>query len=194
MPPANSTMLPLGTPAPAFTLPDFGSDCDDGAKTVSLSDLPADRPVLIMFICNHCPFVVHVADQLASLGNDYGNRVSIIAINSNDTQTHPADAPDKMTAFARASGFPFPYLFDESQDVALAYSAACTPDFFLFDADRNLAYRGQLDDSRPSNGEPVTGNDLRAALDAVLLGEPATSDQHPSMGCGIKWKPGNGSA
>jgi len=191
MPPASSTMLPLGTPAPAFSLPDFGTDGHGGASHVSLDSLPSDRPLLVMFICNHCPFVVHVADQLAALGRDYAGRLSVVAINSNNTDTHPADAPDKMTVFARESGFTFPYLFDESQAVARAYSAACTPDFFLFDKDHTLAYRGQLDDSRPSNGKPATGADLRAAIDALLAGKPAPADQHPSMGCGIKWKPGN---
>jgi len=191
MPAANSTMLELGTPAPAFSLPDHGVDGENGARTVSLDDLPADRPLLVMFICNHCPFVVHVEDQLAALGRDYGDRVAIVAINSNNIDTHPADAPPKMTEFAKRNGFTFPYLFDESQEVARAYHAACTPDFFLFDTDRALAYRGQLDDSRPDSGVPVTGTDLRAALDAVLAGKPAPEPQRPSMGCNIKWKPGN---
>lgn len=189
MPPANSTMLPLGTPAPAFSLPDHGAN--GNAATVTLDDIAADRPLLVMFICNHCPFVIHVADQLAALGRDYEGRISIIAINANDTNTHPADAPDKMTVFAKESGFTFPYLFDESQQVAHAYNAACTPDFFLFDSGHALAYRGQLDESRPNNGKPVTGADLRAAIDALLAGKPAPQEQLPSMGCGIKWKPGN---
>ena len=189
MPPANSTMLPLGTLAPGFSLPDHGAN--GNAATVTHDDIAADRPLLVMFICNHCPFVIHVADQLAALGRDYEGRISIIAINANDTNTHPADAPDKMTVFAKESGFTFPYLFDESQQVAHAYNAACTPDFFLFDSGHALAYRGQLDDSRPNNGKPVTGADLRAAIDALLAGKPAPQEQLPSMGCGIKWKPGN---
>ena len=191
MPPANSIMLELGTAAPDFALPDFGIRGDNGRRTVSLADLPADKPLLVMFICNHCPFVVHVQDELARLGRDYGPKVSIIAINANDIETHPADAPPKMTEKAETAGYPFHYLYDESQAVARAYSAACTPDFFLFDANRTLAYRGQLDDSRPTSDIPVTGIDLRAALDAVLAGRPVPGEQRPSMGCSIKWKPGN---
>ncbi len=194
MPPASSVMLELGTPAPAFSLPDYGVDGAGGTRVVSLDDLPADRPVLVMFICNHCPFVVHVQDELARLGRDYADRVSIVAINPNDVRAYPDDAPEKMTEAARHAGYVFPYLFDETQDVARAYRAACTPDFFLFDRDRRLAYRGQLDDSRPNSGVPVTGADLRAALDAVLSGEPVPADQKPSLGCSIKWKPGTGPA
>ncbi|USN97887.1 MAG: thioredoxin family protein [Phycisphaeraceae bacterium] len=190
MPPASSTMLELGTTAPAFSLPDFGIDGNNGARTISLDDLPADQPLLVMFICNHCPFVVHVRDELAKLGRDYAG-VSIVAINSNNVETHPDDAPDKMAATARQAGFTFPYLFDESQEVAKAYTAACTPDYFLFGSDRKLAYRGQLDDSRPGNGMPVTGADLRAAIGAVLSGKAVEGEQRPSMGCSIKWKPGN---
>lgn len=190
MPPANSTMLELGTIAPDFSLPDFGVDGEHGERTVALADLPADRPLLVMFICNHCPFVVHIQKELAKLGHDYPH-VSVIAINSNNPETHPDDAPEKMTETARDAGYTFPYLFDETQAVARAFTAACTPDFFLFNAARELAYRGQLDDSRPSNGVPVTGDDLRAALDAVLAGNPVASTQKPSIGCGIKWKPGN---
>ena len=192
MPPVTSAMLELGTPAPGFSLPDFGVDGADGGRVVSLDGLPSDRPVLVMFICNHCPFVVHVQGELARLGRDYADRVSIVAINPNDVGAYPDDAPEKMTAVARAAGYVFPYLFDETQEVARAYRAACTPDFFLFDRGRRLVYRGQLDDSRPGNGVPVTGADLRAALDAVLSGGPMPADQKPSMGCSIKWQAGRG--
>lgn len=191
MPPASSHMLDLGTLAPDFALPDFGAAGDGVARTVSTNDLPVDRPLLVMFICNHCPFVIHVQDELARLGRDYADSVSIVAINSNNTETHPDDAPEKMTEKARQAGYPFAYLFDESQETAKAYKAACTPDFYLFDANRRLVYRGQLDDSRPNSGQPVTGSDLRAAIEAVLAGEPVSSDQKPSIGCSIKWKPGN---
>tara|TARA_Y100001933_G_scaffold249756_1_gene285152 strand:- start:386 stop:949 length:564 start_codon:yes stop_codon:yes gene_type:complete len=184
-------MLELGTPMPAFDLPDFGPEGNNGARTVSSEDLPADRPVLVAFICNHCPFVIHIQDQLAALARDYQDRVPMIAINANNPETHPDDAPAKMTEKAREAGYPFPYLFDESQAVAHAFHARCTPDFFLFDADRKLAYRGQLDESRPSNPTPVTGSDLRTALDAVLAGSPVPEPHQPSIGCGIKWKPGN---
>jgi thiol-disulfide isomerase/thioredoxin len=153
----------------------------------------ADAPaLLVMFICNHCPFVQHVRDELARLGRGYAERgVGIVAINANDVDRYPQDGPDAMREEARAVGYPFPYLFDETQEVARAYRAACTPDFFLFDADRKLAYRGQLDASRPGNDLPVTGRDLRAALDAVLAGRSVPEPQVPSIGCGIKWKPGN---
>ena len=178
-----SQMLPLGSVAPDFELPD-----PDG----KLHSLPADKSAyLVMFICNHCPFVIHVREELARLGRDYGDGdVAIVAISSNDVATHPADSPDKMKQEAAANGYTFPYLFDETQSVAKAYRAACTPDFFLFDRDRRLVYRGQLDDSRPSNDLPVTGSDLRAALDATLSGEPVSAEQKPSIGCNIKWKPG----
>ena len=181
-----STMLELGTSAPHFSLPDV-----DGG-TVSRDDF-ADAPaLLVMFICNHCPFVKHVREELARIGRDYGARgVGIVAISSNDAVAYPADAPDRMREEKRDAAYPFPYLFDESQEVAHAYRAACTPDFFLFDAGRRLVYRGQLDDSRPSNDVPVTGSDLRAALDAVLEGRPVAARQKPSLGCNIKWKPGN---
>ena len=188
MPPANSAMLELGTEMPTFDLPDFGSN---SAPSVSSDKLPAQTPVLVMFICNHCPFVVHLENQLAALGTDYAGRLSIIAINSNDSQTHPADAPAKMTEKATQAGYTFPYLFDESQETAHAFRARCTPDFFLFDASRHLVYRGQLDPSRPSNAEPVDGRDLRDAIDALLAGNPIPEPQLPSLGCGIKWKPGN---
>ena len=180
-----STMIPLGTPAPGFDLPDVVSGVN---KTLGDFD---GTPLLVMFICNHCPFVVHVREQLAAIGRDYGERVGVVAINSNDVENYPDDAPDKMKSEAETHGYNFPYLFDETQNVATAYSAACTPDFFLFGADHKLAYRGQLDDSRPGNDEPVTGTDLRAAIDAVLAGDEPIKEQRPSVGCGIKWKPGN---
>ncbi|HSJ23542.1 MAG TPA: thioredoxin family protein [Longimicrobiales bacterium] len=181
-----STMLELGTPAPDFTLPDT-----DGG-TVSLDDY-ADAPaLLVMFLCNHCPFVKHVRDELARLGRDYGSRgVAIVAISSNDPAAYPDDSPERMREEKRDAGYTFPYLFDGTQQVASAYRAACTPDFFLFDADRRLVYRGQLDDSRPGNDVPVTGSDLRVALDAVLDGRPVPADQTPSLGCNIKWRAGN---
>jgi peroxiredoxin len=180
-----STMLPLGTPAPDFQLP------DTSGRVVSRDDY-ADRPaLLVMFICNHCPYVRHVADEIARVGRDYQDRgVGIVAINSNDVVQQPGDDPVAMAEFAAERGFVFPYLYDESQAVAAAYHAACTPDFFLFDADRRLAYRGQLDGARPSNEVPIDGRDLRAAIDAVLAGEPVPEPQLPSLGCNIKWKPG----
>jgi thiol-disulfide isomerase/thioredoxin len=179
-----SQMLPLGTRAPAFSLPD-----PDGTVH-SLRD-GADA-YLVMFICNHCPFVKHVREELARIGRDYGDRnVAIYAINSNDVTTHPGDSPEKMKQEAAAWGSVFPYLYDASQEVAKAYRAACTPDFFLFDAGQRLVYRGQLDDSRPSNSAPVDGRDLRAALDAVLGGRPVSDSQKASIGCNIKWRRGN---
>jgi peroxiredoxin len=179
-----SQMLELGTEAPAFSLPD-----PDG-KIHSLVDGRA--AYLVMFICNHCPFVIHVRDELARLGRDYLDRgVQIVAISSNDVEAYPADGPGKMKEEAERNGYPFPYLYDENQEAAKAYRAACTPDFYLFDADRKLVYRGQLDDSRPSNDIPVTGKDLRAALDAVLNDLPVSAQQKPSIGCNIKWIPGN---
>ncbi len=181
-----STMTELGVYAPDFALP--GTD----GKTYTLGDFAGNRALLVMFICNHCPFVKHVADELARIGREYQPRgASIVAINSNNAASHPDDSPGKMVDEARRRGYTFPYLHDETQSVALAYRAACTPDFFLFDADHQLVYRGQLDASRPGNGVPVTGRDLRAALDAVLAGKPVPSDQKPSIGCNIKWKPGN---
>ena len=178
-------MLPLGTAAPDFRLP------DTNGKTVSLSDFKG-KPLLVMFICNHCPFVKHIRDGLARLGRDYQPRgAAIVAISSNDVDNYPADAPDRMAAEARSAGYVFPYLYDASQEVAQAYRAACTPDFYLFDKDHRLVYRGQFDDSRPSNGVPVTGGDLREALDAVLAGKPVAANQKPSIGCNIKWKAGN---
>jgi peroxiredoxin len=179
-----SQMLELGTEAPAFSLPD-----PDG-EVHSLRE-GADAYV-VMFICNHCPFVKHVREELARIGRDYSDRnVAIYAINSNDVTTHPGDSPEKMKQEASEWGYVFPYLYDESQDVAKAYRAACTPDFYVFDAHRKLVYRGQLDDSRPANDMPVDGRDLRAALDAVLGGEPVAESQKASIGCNIKWRPGN---
>lgn len=178
-----SQMLPLGTIAPPFELPD-----PDG-KLYSLPD-SADAFV-VMFICNHCPFVKHVREELARLGRDYRSNVAIVAINSNDIESHPGDSPAMMKLEAAKWGYTFPYLFDADQSVARAYRAACTPDFFVFDRDRKLVYRGQLDGSRPSNHVPSDGRDLRAALDATLAGQPVADDQHPSIGCSIKWKPGN---
>jgi len=182
-----STMLPLGTSAPDFSLRDSAT-----GDTVSLTDLEAKPVVLVMFISNHCPYVKHVAAELARIGSDYGSQgVGVVAIGSNDIENYPADAPARMVEFAAAHGFTFPYLFDESQEVALAYRAACTPDFFVFGTERALVYRGQLDGARPSNDVPVDGRDLRAALDAALDGAPIAEPQVPSIGCNIKWKAGN---
>ncbi len=179
-----SQMLELGTPAPAFSLPD-----PDG-EMHSLADSASGY--LVMFICNHCPYVKHVREELARIGNDYARRgVAIYGINSNDIDNYPGDAPDKMKEEAATWGYTFPYLVDASQEVAKAYRAACTPDLYVFDAERRLVYRGQLDDSRPSNEKPVNGRDLRAALNAVLAGTPVPETQVPSIGCNIKWKPGN---
>jgi len=182
-----STMLELGTKAPDFELPDVMS----GDK-VKLSYFQGKKALLVMFICRHCPFVKHVEKQLAALGHDYGKRdVGIVAISSNDVANYPEDAPEKLRDMAEKLDFNYPVLYDESQKVAQAYKAACTPDFFLFDADFKLVYRGQLDASRPSNSEPVDGKDLRAAMDAVLADKPVAEDQHVSTGCNIKWKVGN---
>jgi len=184
MPAVKSQMLPIGTRAPAFSLP------DPDQKIHSLADR-ADAYV-VMFICNHCPFVKHVREELARLGRDYGERnVAIYAINSNDIERYPDDSPASMKQEATTWGYSFPYLFDADQSVAKAYMAACTPDLFVFDAGRLLVYRGQLDDSRPSNDEPNDGRDVRAALDAILSGGQISEQQKPSIGCGIKWKPGN---
>jgi len=181
-----ATLPGLGKPAPDFALRDT-----DG-KTVSLADFRDAEALLVMFICNHCPYVKHVQQGLAALCKEYQKRgAAIVGISSNDVVAYPDDAPDKMKIEKKSAGYTFPYLFDESQDVARAYEAACTPDFFLFDAGRKLVYRGQMDDSRPGNGLPVTGKDLRAALDAVLAGRPVPQDQKASIGCNIKWKPGN---
>lgn len=182
-----STMLPLGTAAPDFRLTDAGT-----GKLVSLADFSGAPAFLAVFMCNHCPFVKHIAGGLADLAKEYQPKgVAIVGINSNDVQTHPDDAPAKMAEEAKQRGYTFPYLFDETQAVAKAYRAACTPDFFLFDKNRRLVYRGQLDSSRPDSGVPVTGRDLRAALDAVLAGRAPSDEQKPSIGCNIKWKPGN---
>ncbi|MEW6471638.1 MAG: thioredoxin family protein [Actinomycetota bacterium] len=183
-----STMLGLGTQAPDFRLPDTTA----GGKEVALADFHPAPALLVAFICNHCPFVQHVAGELAALSRDLPARgVAMVAISSNDVAAYPADSPEAMAQEAARQGWAFPYLYDETQEVAKAYRAACTPDFFLFDADRRLVYRGQLDASRPGNGVPVTGADLRAAVDAVLAGRPVPEDQRPSLGCNIKWKPGH---
>ncbi|MEP7217625.1 MAG: thioredoxin family protein [Bacteroidota bacterium] len=179
-----SVMLALGTIAPAFTLTDTVS-----GGNVSLEELKSDIATVVMFICNHCPFVIHVREELARLALEYQARgVAFIAINANDAENYPQDSPERMKEEAARNGYTFPYLYDESQDVARAYQAACTPDFYIFDRDLRLAYRGQLDDSRPSNGIPVTGRDIRAALDAMLDGGDVRPDQKPSIGCNIKWK------
>ncbi len=181
-----STMLALGTAAPDFSLPDT-----DG-RIVSLGDFAGRKALLVMFICNHCPYVKHVRHELAKLGSTYQERgVGIVAINANDVAHYPDDSPEKMKREKAEAGYTFPYLFDETQEVAKAYRAACTPDFYVFDDRRRLAYRGQMDDSRPESGIPVTGRDLRAALDAVLEGRPVSEEQRPSLGCNIKWKKGN---
>lgn len=181
-----STMLPLGTPAPDFDLP------DTAGGRVALSDLSDGPALLVAFICNHCPFVIHVRQGLVDLGRYCAERnVPMVAINSNDVANYPDDSPAKMAEEVAAAGYTFPYLFDETQAVAKAYRAACTPDFYLFDADRKLVYRGQMDASRPGNDVPVTGVDLKAAIDAVVAGEPVSGEQMPSIGCNIKWKPGN---
>ena len=179
-----SNMMPLGTTAPDFTLPDTVS-----GNSVSLQDVRGERGTLVMFICNHCPFVKHVQDELAAIGNSYAERgIATVAISSNDVANYPDDSPEKMKELAAQLGFSFPYLYDESQNVAKSYDAACTPDFYIFDANLACVYRGQLDDSRPDNGKPVTGADLRSALNAVASGEPVPEPQIPSLGCNIKWK------
>ncbi|MEM0927427.1 MAG: thioredoxin family protein [Planctomycetota bacterium] len=181
-----STMLPLGTPAPAFSLPECGGD------QVTLEDLSGKKALLVIFMCNHCPYVKHVAEQLKSLTDEYLEKgVSVVAISSNDADAYPDDAPEAMVKEKEMRGYAFPYLFDGDQSVAKAYRAACTPDFFIFDAELKLAYRGQLDSSRPNTEIPVTGEDLRAALDAVLAGGSPAAEQRASLGCNIKWKAGN---
>ncbi len=180
-------MLPLGTSAPAFTLPDVIS-----GDLVSSSDYAGSKGLLVMFICNHCPYVQHVRDQLAKFGRDYSGRdLGIVAISANDPAAYPDDSPEMMKIEAETYGYTFPYLYDEDQSVAAAYTAMCTPDFFLFDSDHNLVYRGRFDETRPNMGVPANGSDLRAAVDALLAGEPVSSEQWPSMGCSIKWRPGN---
>ena len=182
-----STMLPLKTKAPDFLLPDVIS-----GKKISSLDLNKDHALLVMFICRHCPYVQHVKDELGKLGRDYQKKgIRIVAISSNDAEKYPDDSPAGLKEFASEIGLPYPFCYDESQSVAKAYTAACTPDFFLFDGSRGLVYRGQLDDSRPGNGKPVTGKDLRDAIDAQLAGKKINEKQKASMGCNIKWKPGN---
>ena len=182
-----STMLELGTLAPDFRLPDPST-----GKTVSLSDRADARAYLVAFISNHCPFVQAIRHEFARVGREYSAKgVAVFAINANDAESYPADAPEAMVDEARRFGYTFPYLFDESQQVAKAYRAACTPDFFLFDAERRLVYRGQFDGARPGNDVPVDGRDLRGALEALLDGRPQTDQQRPSLGCNIKWKQGN---
>jgi len=181
-----STMLSLGTKAPDFSLVNV-----DG-QTVSLADVSGQPALLVVFMCNHCPYVKHVAPGLADLARAYQQRgVAVVGINSNDTANYPADSPEQMVLEAENRGYTFPYLFDETQDIAKVYRAACTPDFYVFDKDLRLVYRGQMDASRPQSGVPVTGVDLRAALDAVLAGKPVAKEQKPSIGCNIKWKPGS---
>ena len=181
-----STMLALGTKAPHFRLP------DPHGKWVSSDDFKEAPALLVVFMCNHCPYVKHIRARFAELAKEYQRQgVAVVGINSNDAESYPDDAPEKMAEEIKQVGYTFPYLYDESQEVAKAYRAACTPDLYLFDRDRRLVYRGQFDDSRPGNGRPVTGADLGAALDAVLAGRPVSSKQRPSLGCNIKWKRGN---
>ncbi|MDH3640195.1 MAG: thioredoxin family protein [Gammaproteobacteria bacterium] len=184
-----STMLPLGTVAPDFRLPN--TNPEHGGQVVSLSDFSQSKAVLVVFMCNHCPYVIHIRECLATFASEYRTKgLATVAISSNDVTTHPGDDPENMTRVAREFAFTFPYLYDEDQTVAAAYTAACTPDFFLFDRGRRLVYRGQFDDSRPKSREPVTGKDLAAAVDALLAGSKMPADQRPSMGCNIKWKAG----
>jgi peroxiredoxin len=181
-----STMLATGTEAPDFRLP------DPQGKVVALDDFKDAPALLVAFICNHCPYVKHVRSKFAEVARDYQSRgVAVVGISSNDTDSHPDDGPEKMAEEVNLAGYTFPYLYDETQEVAKAYQAACTPDFFLFDRDRRLVYRGQFDDSRPGSGRPVTGKDLTGAVDAVLAGKPVPGNQRPSVGCNIKWKRGN---
>jgi peroxiredoxin len=180
-------MVALGTQATDFHLPDVIS-----GQIISLESFATKSALLVMFICRHCPYVKHVQDELARIGRDYQSRdVGIVAISANDIEQQPDDAPESLKIMVQELGFTFPFCYDESQAVAKAYGASCTPDFFLFDRDRKLVYRGQLDDSRPANGQPVTGRDLRTALDALLAGQPVSQAQKASLGCNIKWKPGN---
>ncbi len=180
-----STMPELGMPAPDFSLPEPAT-----GKTVSLADFKDQPALLVVFMCNHCPYVRHIREGLAQFGREHQPQgLAMVGINANDADNYPDDSPEKMIAEAKSAGYTFPYLHDATQQVARAYQAACTPDFFLFDRDRRLAYRGQFDDSRPGNGRPVTGADLRAAVYAVLNGQPVPAQQTPSVGCNIKWKP-----
>ena len=182
-----STMLPLGTKAPDFQLPDVVT-----GKTISLATFEQQKALLVMFICRHCPFVKHVQQELANIGRDYSDRsLAIVAISANDVVKYPDDDPDNLKMMARELQFNFPLCYDETQSVAKAYTAACTPDFFLFDREQKLVYRGQLDASRPSNDIPVTGKDLRLAIDTTLADKKINFEQKPSIGCNIKWKPGN---
>lgn len=182
-----STMLELGTRAPDFRLPDVVS-----GRIIPLDTLADKKALLVMFICRHCPYVQHVKHELARLGRDYADKsVGIVAISPNDPTQYPGDAPERLKEMAEELGYNFPVCIDDSQETAKAYTASCTPDFFLFGEERQLVYRGQLDDSRPGNSKPVTGGDLRAAIDAVLAGKPVNPQQKPSVGCSIKWKPGN---
>ncbi len=181
-----STMVEIGTPAPHFDLP------DTHGRRVSLADFRDAKALLVVFMCNHCPFVRHVLDAFVELAAEYQKKgLAVVGVNANDVDSFPDDRPERMAQIAREKGFTFPYLYDESQGTAQAYHAACTPDFFLFDGSRKLVYRGQMDDSRPGSNKPVTGSDLRAALDAVLAGRPTPDVQKPSLGCNIKWRPGN---
>ena len=182
-----STMLALGTPAPDFSLPDVVT-----GKRITLDSFAGKKALWAMFICRHCPYVQHVKEELARIGRDYLPKgLGIVAISANDAANYPDDKPEKLKEMAKELGFGFPFCHDESQETAQAYSAACTPDFYVFDGKRRLAYRGQLDDSRPGSGKPVNGRDLRAALDAALQAKPAPAEQKPSIGCNIKWKQGN---
>jgi peroxiredoxin len=184
-----STMRALGECAPDFSLPNV-----DG-KTVALKDFAGKPGLLVIFMCNHCPFVIHLRSALAQFAKEYqAKSLAVVGINSNDVATHPDDSPEHMRAEAKSAGYTFPYLFDETQEIAQEYGAACTPDFFLFDAQRRLVYRGQFDDSRPGNSKPVTGADLRMACDAVLAGKAVSTTQKPSIGCNIKWKSGQAPA
>ena len=181
-----STMPPLGMTAPDFTLPDFEG------RDFALGDVESAPGLLVAFICYHCPFVVHIREEFAKFAREYQEKgLAVVAVASNDTDQYPQDGPDGMAEEVKEGGYTFPYLFDETQEVAKAYRAACTPDFFLFDGDRRLVYRGQFDDSRPGNGIPVTGKDLRGAVDAILSGAPVPEEQRSSVGCNIKWKSGN---
>lgn len=179
-----SNMLPLGSDAPPFALPDMVS-----GKVIKLQDIASDKATVVMFICNHCPYVIHVNDEIVRVANDYIPKgIAFVAISSNDVKNYPEDGPDEMKKVAERLKYPFPYLFDESQNVARAFDAACTPDFYVFDKNLKLVYRGRLDDSRPKNTNLLTGKDLRTALDAILDGKPVPEKQYPSGGCNIKWK------
>jgi peroxiredoxin len=180
-------MLPLGTTAADFKLPDVVT-----SKMYALKDFAGKKALLVMFMCQHCPYIQHIKAELTNLGRDYASKdIAMVGISANDAGKYPDDSPPELKKFAKDAGFTFPLLYDESQEVAKTYTAACTPDLFLFNKDRKLTYRGQLDDSRPGNGKPVNGKDLRAAIDAVLSGTPVSQDQRPATGCNIKWKPGN---